>query len=132
MNKCPVNQEILIILKFLLTKDLHYQCGAELNMKLTVIMKCSMGNLPSSALTPIFEDVFLAPKVNLQKFKWILSQGVLSIKVKLSISLLLISALRLALICQITIHKRYFSVKSEHWLNQLIKQIIWNFDWNIP
>jgi hypothetical protein len=28
-----------------------------------------MGNLPSSALTPIFEDVFLAPKVNLQKFK---------------------------------------------------------------
>jgi hypothetical protein len=33
------------------------------------IMKCFMGNLPSSALTPIFEDVFLAPKVNLQKFK---------------------------------------------------------------
>jgi hypothetical protein len=28
MNKCPVNQEILIILKLLLTKDLHYQCGA--------------------------------------------------------------------------------------------------------
>jgi hypothetical protein len=69
MNKCPVNQEILIILKLLLTKDLHYQGGAELVIKLTVIMKCSMGNLPSSALTAIFEDVFLAPKVNLQKFK---------------------------------------------------------------
>jgi hypothetical protein len=27
-----------------------------------------MGNLPSSALAPIFEDVFLAPKVNIQKF----------------------------------------------------------------
>jgi hypothetical protein len=52
-----------------------------------VIMKCSIGNLPSSALTPIFEDIFLAPKVNLQKIKSILSQGVLSIKVKLSISI---------------------------------------------
>ena len=53
-----MNQEILIIVKLLLTKDLHYQCGAELDIKLTVIMKYSMGNLPSSALTPIFEDVF--------------------------------------------------------------------------
>jgi hypothetical protein len=39
----------------------YYQCGAELDIKLTVvIMKCSMGNVPSSTLTPIFEDVFLA------------------------------------------------------------------------
>jgi hypothetical protein len=44
---------------------------------LTGKMKCSIGNLPSSALTPIFEDIFLAPKVNLQKIKSILSQGVL-------------------------------------------------------
>jgi hypothetical protein len=43
------------------------------------LIKFSTGNLPSSALTHIFEEVFFVPRRCLQQIKWTFSKGVLSI-----------------------------------------------------
>jgi hypothetical protein len=70
MNKVPCESRDFDNIKASFNRGFTLSVWSQARYKIDcVIMKCSMGNLPSSALTPIFEDVFLAPKVNLQKFK---------------------------------------------------------------
>ena len=65
-----VNQEILKVQKPLSIMDLYCQYVVWPRYKIACeLIKFSTGNLPSSAFTPIFEEVFFVPRRCLQKIK---------------------------------------------------------------